>query len=272
MRILTTALFCFCLTLVFAQEKSASIDLTNWKLELPTGYKASDWKLSNFQNDRFVKPFFRLDSLDGSLIMEAYPSEGTSSSKYTRNTLREQMQEGSNDVNWTLKQGGILTTEFQVTEMSKDENGKFHRTLLIQIDGKTTEKQNKELGLEKSVSMPFLKIYWQDESLRITRRVLKDKSTVGDALLSKDSWEEDDGIYSREKVGFEKVKIKIEVKKGKLSIFINDEKPIVLNDMSVSQWYFENYFTVGNYLQSKDENCRSVVKYFQLEVFHKGKK
>lgn len=247
-------------------------DLEHWQLELPTGYKASDWKLSNFQNDRFVKPFVYLDSVDGSLVMEAYPAEGTSKSKYTRTNMREQMQPGSNDVNWTLKQGGVLEAEFQVIKMSKTESGKYHRTLLFQVDGRTTEKQTKQLGLEKPISMPFLKVYWQDEMLKISRRVMKDESVVGDALLSKDAWEEDDGRYSQEKVGFEKVKIRLEFKKNKILVQINDEKPILYRDLSVTQWYFENYFTAGNYLQSKDENAHSIVKFFKLQVIHDTKK
>lgn len=48
-----------CIALMGAQNTTnLPIDLWNWKLELPTGYKASDWKLSNFQNDRFSRPFF----------------------------------------------------------------------------------------------------------------------------------------------------------------------------------------------------------------------
>ena len=242
--------------------------LWNWKLELPSGYQASDWKLSNFQKDRFAAPFFYLDSIDGALVMEAYPTKGSSKSKYTRNTLREQMQAGSNDRNWTMKEGGTITVEFQVTKMSKDENGKYHRTLLLQVDGRTTIDQTEDLDLEKPVSMPFVKIYWQDERLRITRRLLKDESVVGNLLLTKEAWKESEGIYAENRIGFERVKLKMTLKKGKIIIEVNDEKPIVYRDLSVSQWYFENFFTVGNYLQSKDDNSHSVVKYHQIAVEH----
>ncbi|MEM9053479.1 MAG: polysaccharide lyase family 7 protein [Bacteroidota bacterium] len=258
------------MTLV-SSAQDGSFDMTHWKLELPTGYKASDWKLSNFRNDRFAKPFFYIDSLDGALVMEAYPAEGSSKAKYTRNTLREQMQPGSNDLNWTFKEGGVLEVEFQVTKMSKDESGKYHKTILFQIDGRTTEKQTELLGLEKPKSMPFLKIFWQNERLRMKRRVLKDESLVGDALLEKTAWKEDDGTILTDKIGFEKVKIRIEIKKGKLTIQINDEKPRIIRDINISQWYFENYFTVGNYLQTKDEGAHSIVKYYRLDVNHNQK-
>lgn len=258
-----------CVVLMGAQDTSnIPIDLWNWKLELPSGYKASDWKLSNFQNDRFARPFFYFESSDSSLVMKAFPSEGTSKAKYTRCTLREQVQAGSNDKNWTLKEGGVLQAEFKVDTITKNEKGKYHRTILFQIDGRTTAKQTKQMKLSKPISLPMVKIYWQDGYLKVVRKVLKDDGTAGEALLIKSAWTEDDARHSRAKIGFEKTKIRIEAKRGKLMIKINDEKPIVYRDLSVSQWYFENYFTVGNYLQSKSPNCYSSVKFFKLEVSH----
>lgn len=252
------------------QKQKSPIDLWHWKLELPTGYKASDWKLSNFQKDRFARPFFYLDSLDSAIVMKAYPAKGTSKSKYTRNTLREQIQAGSSDVNWTMKEGAVLEADFKVAQMSKGKNGKYHRTVLFQIDGRTNKKQTEQLGLAKPASMPMVKIYWQDERLRIKRKVLKDETLVGDDLLLKSSWKEaETTIYAKEKVGFEKAHIRIEVKKGKILIQVNEDKPIVFRDLSVSQWYFENYFTVGNYLQTKDEGCLSIVKFYSLSVTHR---
>ncbi len=267
----------FILVLVFiltsAQRSfDGPIDLWHWKLELPNGYKASDWKLSNFQNDRFSRDFFYLDPEDNSLVMKAYPVEGTSKAKYTRCTLREQVQAGSNDVNWTMKEGGILQAEFKVDSITKNDKGQYLKTILFQIDGRTTAKQTKQLGLSKPASLPMIKVYWQDGYLKVVRKVLKDDGTAGDALLSKSSWKEGDARHSRTKIGFEKTKIRLEVKRGKVVIQINDEKPIVYRDLSTSQWYFENYFTAGNYLQSKQPNSYSSVKYYSLEVTHLGKK
>lgn len=245
-----------------------AIDLSHWKLETPSGYKASDWKLSNFQKDRFAKPFFYLDSVDQALTMVAYPVKGKSTAKYTRCTLREQMQPGSSDVNWTFKQGGSLELEFELVEISKQEGKeKYHRTILAQIDGRTTAEQTEDLGLERPISMPFLKVYWENESIQITRRVLKDNFTVGEGLLLKESWKESKKIVL-DKVGFEPTRLKIEVKKGRVLVWLNDEKPVVFRDESVGQWYFENYFTVGNYLQSKDANAYSKVKYYQIDLQH----
>ena len=244
------------------------IDLWNWKLELPSGYKASDWKLSNFQNDRFASPFFYYNTEKGALVMKALPSKGTSTAKYTRNTLREQMQPGSNDVNWTMKEGGVLEVDVQLEEISQTQTGQSHRTILLQVDGRTTAKQTKQLGLSKPASLPMMKIYWQDGYLKVVRKVLKDEGTAGDALLNKKSWKEDKGVHSKRKVGNERVQIRLELKRGKILIQIDDEKPIVFRDLSVAQWYFENYFTVGNYLQSKEDGCFSTVNYFKIEVTH----
>lgn len=257
---------------LIANPNPSGIDLTNWKLEIPTGYTASDWKLSNFENDKFVKDFFYIDPSDSALVMEAYPAEGTSKSKYTRNTLREQMQPGSNDLNWTMKMGGVLEAEVQVAEMSKDARGKFHKTILFQVDGRTTKEQTEELRLSKPASIPFLKIIWNNGELRIKRRVLKNVDVVGDDLLLKSSWTESDDLYLRGKPEFGKFRIRMELKKGRISIQVNDEKPMIIRDMNVNQWYFENYFTVGNYLQSKDANAHAVVKYYKINVSHKGKK
>lgn len=254
----------------YTQEPLDFMDIMNWKLELPSGYKASDWKLSNFQKDRFARPFFYLDSLDGALVMEAYPVSGSkSTAKYTRNTLREQMQPGSNDINWTMKQGGVLEAELQVTKMTKQEGStKYHKTVLFQMDGITSEKQTQKLGLSKPMTLPLIKISWDKEYVRVQRKVLKKESTVGDQLFNKDSWMDSESKYSNRKVGFDRFSIRIEAKKGRIEVQINDEKPMVFSDTSVKQWYFENYFVAGNYLQTKDKGSHSIVKFYKLKVTH----
>ena len=251
----------------FAQ-KAGNIDLTNWKLELPTGYTASEWKLSNFQKDRFAKPFFYLDSLDGALVMEAYPAVGKSKAKYSKNTLREQLVPGSSNTNWTLAQGASLEAEFQVTEMSIKEGKTYDRTLIFQIHGRTTEEQTKQLGLSKPVSLPMLKIFWENERIRVQRKVLTDLAYKGKRLWKKDSWKDDDGRYFNKKVGFERVKLKIVAEEGRITVTVNDLKPIVYKDTNIKKWEFESYFEVGNYLQSKKYTARSVVKFYDLKVKH----
>ncbi|TRX59523.1 polysaccharide lyase family 7 protein [Fulvivirga sp. M361] len=249
-------------------QKAGEIDLSHWKLELPTGYTASEWKLSNFQKDKFAKPFFYLDPTNGSLVMEAYPSPGKSKAKYTKNTLREQMEPGSSSKNWTMQEGGTLTAEFQVTEMSKETSKKYHRTLLFEVQGRSTKEQNEKMDREKSISMPLLKVYWQNERIRIQRKVLEDESTSGNDLLEKSAWKDDSGRYFKGTVSFEKANIKIVVSDGRVEVHLNDLKPIVYRDTSTRKWPFENYFNAGNYLQTKEPGSKAVVKFYQLEVTH----
>lgn len=251
----------------FAQ-RAENIDLSHWKLELPSGYSASEWKLSNFQKDRFAKPFFYTDSTDGSLVMEAYPVSGTSKAKYTKNSLREQVIPGESSKNWSMTEGGELIAEFQVVEMSKQSAKKYYKTILFQVQGRSTKHQMEELDLEKSVTVPLLTIYWQDERIRVKRKVLKDVSTVGDALAMKGSWQDNEGRYFNKKVSFEKTNIKIIVSEDKVEIHLNDQKPMIFKDASIRKWPFENYFNAGNYLQTKDYRSKSKVKYYKLQVTH----
>lgn len=266
MKTLITTIFLFLTSVVMGQK--SEIDLSPWSLELPTGYKASDWKLMNFENDVFAQPFLYVDSTDGALVMEAYPSPGTSKAKYTKNSLKEKVIPCENKNNWSLAEGGKLTAEFQVESISKKDEKKYHRTLLFQVHGKTSKEQNKELGLSKSVSVPLLSVFWQNERIRVVRKVLKDDGTVADNLFKKDSWENDAGRFFNKKVSFHKNKIEITATDGRIEITINDERPIVYRDTSVRKWPFKNYFNVGNYLQTKDIGSKSKVKFYTLEVSH----
>ena len=243
------------------------IDLTNWKLELPSGYTASEWKLSNFEKDRFAKPFFYVDPEDSAFVLEAYPVDGKSTAQYTKNMLREQMKPGSSSVNWTLKQGGVLEADFQVTEVTKDGRN-YHKILLFQIQGRTTNEQTEALGFEKNTGPPFLKIFWDNGKIRVVRKVLKEWNTLGNALLMKESWEDERGKSFRRDIDFNRAKIKIVVEEGKIEIQLNDQRPIIFDDLNVQQWYFENYFVAGNYLQTKEEGAKSIVKFYDLQVHH----
>ena len=265
---LLTLLFLFLGTGSVLAQPSYPIDLSHWKLELPSGYSASEWKLSNFEKDRFAKPFFYFDAEDSAFVLEAYPTDGTSTAKYTKNTLREQMKPGSSSVNWTLEQGGVLEAEFQVVSMSKNRKGDYHDTILFQIQGRTSDDQTDELGLEKNTGPPFIKVIWQNGKIKVVRKILKEIDTVGEALLLKDSWKDDRAKSFRKAIDFNKAKIRISAKEGRIELQLDDQRAIVLRDTNVKQWYFENYFVAGNYLQSKDEGAHSIVKFFSLDVTH----
>ena len=267
MRFTKVAVLLFFSTGLAAQPKY-NIDLSHWKLELPTGYTASEWKLSNFEKDRFAQPFFYVDPSDSAFVLEAYPAEGTSTAKYTKSTFREQMKPGSSSVNWTLEQGGVLEAEFQVTQMSKDRSGNYHETILFQIQGRTSDEQTAQLGLDKNTGPPFIKVIWDDGKIRVVRKVLKEWDTVGEALFMSSSWKDDKGKTFRKTIDFNKAKIRIMAREGRVEIQLDDQRPIVFRDSDVSQWYFENYFVAGNYLQSKDAEAHSIVKFYSLDISH----
>ncbi len=268
MRNLLQLLLLFFATCLSAQQPLDFIDIMNWKLELPSGYTASDWKLSNFQNDKFAQDFFYLDSIDGSLVMEAYPILGTkSTASYTKNTLREQMTPGSSSDNWLFTDGAYLEAEMEVASMSQ-EGKKYDRTILITLHGRTTDEQTKALGLDKSASQPLVKIFWQDERIRVQRKVLEDPLMKGDKIFDKEYWEDDPGRYFNKKVGFEKFKIYVKIEEGRIEIGLDDQKPIIYRDLSVEKMLFENYFEVGNYLQTTALAAKSTVKIYKLKVSH----
>lgn len=257
----------FFFNLTCLAQKAGEIDLTHWKLEVPSGFTASEWTLANFQEDEFLKPFFYLDPLDGTLVMKAFPVQGTSKAKYTKTSMREQMEPGSGATNWTFAQGASLKATFQVTEISKNEN-KYDRTLLFQLHGTTSKSQNEELSLSKSISIPLISVFWQDERIRVVRKKLKDLSTSGTDLIDKEVWENDNGRYFNKKVGFEKASIEITVSEGRVEIRLNDQKPIVYRDASIRKWPLENYFNAGNYLQTNNLGSFATVKFYALEVSH----
>ncbi|MFY0593557.1 polysaccharide lyase family 7 protein [Roseivirga sp.] len=266
MKLYTLVFILFYSSVSFAQQ-AGDIDLTHWKLELPSGYTASEWKLSQFQEDSFAQPFFYLDSLDGALVMKAFPVVGTSKAKYTKTSLREQMEPGESSKNWSLSEGGRLKATFQLVEISK-KGKKYDRTLLFQIHGTTSKSQNKELALAKSVSVPLLSIYWQDERIRVVRKTRKSLDLYGDELIDKAAWQDDKGRYFNKKVGFEKATIEIIASEGRIEVKLNNQKPIIYRDSSIKKWPFENYFNAGNYLQTKNIGSISTVKYYALEVSH----
>ena len=249
-------------------QLAGNIDLTHWELELPTGYKAAEWKLSNFQDDPFAKPFFYVDESDQALVMVAYPAKGTSKAKYSQNRLRERIEPCDRDMNWSMKDGGELSAQFQVTEMSYNPEQKRDRTLLFQIHGTTNDDIEAQFGLSKSVSVPLISVYWQNDRIRVVRKVLKEAGANGADLVDKNAWENDGGRYFPKKIAFEKSEIKITASEGRVEVSLNGSKPIIYRDASIRKWPFDNYFVAGNYLQTKQPGSRSVVKFYKLEVTH----
>ncbi len=247
------------------------IDLNNWKVTLPIG-RPSEVKppaILNYANNELLQPFMYNDSIDGGLVFYTYPAQSTANSSYSRTELREQMTSGSDRENWTFAQGGKIRGRLKVEEISKDSDGKFHRTIIMQIHGRLTEAQRVAIGEDDYNAPPMLKIYWANNRIRVKTKILKNTSATGDDILPVSAWGDDAGVYFDEYVYNEAFTLEVEVEEGRMSVTLNDKQTLVYEGVHIDKWgVFENYFKAGNYLSTKDEGAFAKVKYYELSVSH----
>jgi hypothetical protein len=241
------------------QAAGQNIDLSHWKITIPEGSPSNvePPEILNFESNEMLAPFFYRDKEDGSLVFYTYPAESTRNSKYSRTELREQMVPGSNNENWTFKQGGVMRGTLQVQDVTQDEVGNYHRVIVMQIHGRLTNEQRDLIGEDDNNAPPILKIYWDEGRIRVKTKVLKDFSTDDVSILHESAW------------GDDKFTLEVRVKKGEMTVTLNDDETFVYKDESIQRWgVFENYFKAGNYFQSRDEGAHATVKYFNLDVSH----
>ena len=251
--------------------KVPEIDLTHWKVTLPVGKpdEIEPPEILNYGNDEKLKRFMFNDSTEGALVFYTVPDAKTADTKYSRTELREQMIPGDNDTNWTFDQGGKLRGQLRVADISKDKNGKYHRTIIMQIHGRLTNDQKASIGQKDNNAPPILKIYWQNGKIRVKTKVLKDKGLSREDILLTDSWTDDEGYTFKQEVGFKKFTLEVKVEKGKMMVSLNDNEFVVYDDINIKRWsVFENYFKAGNYLITRDKDAFAVVKYYKLTVEH----
>lgn len=247
------------------------IDLSHWKVTLPIG-NPSEVKppaILDYANNQYLQEFMYNDSTDGSLVFYTYPGATTRNSSYSRTELREQMEPGSNSVNWKFSEGGIMEGTLAVPEVSKDDAGKDHRIIIMQIHGRLSNAQRDLIGEDDNNAPPVLKIYWDKGKVRVKTKVLKDKDVSDTEMLRTSSWTDDDGYNFPTLVNDEKFTLRVEASFGKLSITLNGNETKSYESEDLERWdVFENYFKAGNYLQTKDEGSFSKVKYYDLKVTH----
>ncbi|RKS55712.1 alginate lyase [Gillisia mitskevichiae] len=251
--------------------KLPNIDLSHWKVTIPIGNptEVEPPEIIDYATNETLKRFMYNDSTDGSLVFYTFPASSTANSSYSRTELREQMQPGNNSVNWTFEQGGKMKGTLSVPEISKDENGEFERTIVMQIHGRLTNEQRDLIGEDDNNAPPILKIYWFKGKIRVKTKVLKDIEASDTEILFTDAWGDDEGFNFLEEVGHEKFTLEIVASKGKMEITLNDKEKVVYDNIHIQKWnVFENYFKAGNYFASKNENSFAKVKYFDLEVSH----
>ncbi|GAB5555830.1 MAG: hypothetical protein SchgKO_00430 [Schleiferiaceae bacterium] len=256
---------------VVGQLSAQNIDLSHWKITIPEGKpsEVSPPEILDFENNDMLKPFFYRDSTDGALVFYAYPANTTRNTKYSRTELREQMEPGSNAVNWTFEQGGRMRGTLSVPEVTQNNVGDYHRVIIMQIHGRLTNEQRDLIGEDDNNAPPILKIYWDEGRIRVKTKVLKDKNASDEEILHEKAWGDDKGRNFKDIVGTNKFTLEVIVKEGEMSITLNDGETFVYEGVDIERWgVFENYFKAGNYFQSRDEGSFAIVKYYELEVSH----
>jgi hypothetical protein len=256
--------------------KLPKIDLSHWKVTLPVTndkgkpYEIDPPEILDFANNDTAKPFMYVDSTRGAIVFHAMPTDSkTANTKYTRSELREQMEPGSNDVNWTFEQGGIMKGKLSMSETTKNSDGKYHRTIVMQIHGRLTNEQKELIGAKDNNAPPILKIYWDKGKIRIKTKVLKNLNATYEQMLHEDAWGNDDGFNFEQEVGFRKFTLEVKISKGKMVIVLNNNEFKVYENVHIRKWgIFENYFKAGNYFQSRDQGAFSKVNFYELEVSH----
>lgn len=258
------------------KNKLPSIDLSHWKVTLPVTnedgkpYELEPPEIFDFASNEIAKPYMYIDSTRGAIVFHAMPTDSkTRNTKYTRSELREQMVPGDNNVNWTFKDGAYMKGKLAIDEVSTDENGDYHRIIVMQIHGRLTNEQKDLIGEDDNNAPPILKIYWDKGKIRVKTKVLKDVNSIEPDILHEDAWDDDEGFNFKEKVGFRKFTLEVKVSDGKMVISLNGNEYKVYDNIHIKKWgVFENYFKAGNYFQTRDEGAYAKVRYYELEVSH----
>lgn len=256
--------------------KLPNIDLSHWKVTLPVTddqgkpYEIEPPEIFDFATNEIAKPYMYIDSTAGAIVFHAMPTESTTkNTKYTRSELREQMEPGNNNVNWTFAQGGKMKGKIQMEEITRDSKGKYHKTIIMQIHGRLTNEQRDLIGEDDNNAPPILKIYWDNGKIRVKTKELKNLNATNQELLHEDAWTDDEGFNFEQEVGFRKFTLEVQVSDGKMVVILNGNEYKVYENIHMKRWgIFENYFKAGNYFQSRDEGAYSKVKFYELEVSH----
>lgn len=254
--------------------KLPDIDLSNWKVTLPVGEDDKPLEIHppeilDYASSEVLKPFMYNDSTDGALVFFTYPGVTTKNSTRSRTELREQMEPGSNTVNWTFDQGGRMKATLALDTISRAAGGDYHRTIVLQIHGRLTDAQRTLIGEDDNNAPPILKVAWSKGRVRLYSKVLADPEVSEVDVLRTSSWANDVAYNFQEPVNFDKFTVEIIAEAGKLSVILNDKETVVYEGTDIERWgVFENYFKAGNYLQTSDEGSFARVKFYDLIVEH----
>jgi len=247
------------------------IDLSGWKVTLPIGdpTEVHPPEILDYANNSLLKDFMYNDGSDGSLVFYTYPGASTANSSYSRTELRELLPPYDGKTNWTFPEGGRMKGTLKMDEISKDDDGDYHRTIIMQIHGRLTDEQRDLIGEDDNNAPPMLKIYWRDGYVRVHTKVLNDLDATYEEMLETSAWGNATAVNFDEYVGFEPFTLEVIASDGRMEITLNDEQTLVYDDIHMEKWnVFTNYFKAGNYLSSQDPDAFARVKYYDLEVSH----
>ncbi len=257
----------------------ADIDFTNWKVTLPVDengngspdeYQPNELVNGGYRTNSAIQPYMYDNIEDPSIEFYTLPGVSTTNSSYSRTELRELINPSNARGNWTLLQGGNMNGRLKMIDISEDNSSssQYHRTIVMQIHGIISEEDMAIHGFSSNNGPPLIKIYWKDGYIWSHKKSLVDESTSGDDLLDTSSTVWSDIKNNMGYVGFEAFDFKITASDARLELQLNDDAPLIYQDVSLDKWPYENYFKAGNYLGSTVEGAFSKVKYYELEVTH----
>ncbi len=257
----------------------ADIDFSNWKVTLPVDennngspdeYQPSELINGAYRDNTSISPYMYDDIEDTSIEFYTLPGESTTNSSYSRTELRELINPSNARENWSLQEGGTMTGRLKLVDISEDlqNSSQYHKTIVMQIHGIISEEDMAIHGFSSNNGPPLIKIYWKDGYIWSHKKSLIDESSSGDDLLDTSSSTWADIKDNMGYVGFEAFDFRITASDARLELQLNENEPLVYEDVSLDKWPYENYYKAGNYLGSTAEGAFSKVKYYELEVTH----
>ena len=257
----------------------ADIDFSNWKVTLPVDennngspdeYQPEALVNGAYRTNPAIVPYMYDDISDASIEFYTFPAIATTNSSYSRTELRELINPLNARENWTLAEGGQMTGRLKLIAISEDSqsSSQYHKTIVMQIHGIISIEDMETHGFSSNNGPPLIKIYWKDGYIWSHKKSLIDENTSGDDLLETSNATWTDVKNNMGYVGFEEFEFRITASDARLELQLNDNEPLVYQDISLDKWPYENYFKAGNYLGSTAEGAFSKVKYYELEVTH----
>jgi hypothetical protein len=224
-----------------AKPPGGNFDLSHWKLTLPDS-KASEISPGQLRAGR-TNSFFSTGA-DGAMVFSCPVTGGTTGgSDYPRSELRELVDPGNDNVNWTGQGTHILMAECKVTKIPSSQ-----KIIIGQVHSFSGNAR------------PLIKLQFNDGTI--------------EALVKKSPNSDTDIRFTFTSPGLSNViSYQIKMVDGVLSMTVNDVERSVNVFQSDPAWADQTfYFKAGNYCQDNSgaANEGAVVAFYQLSVAHEN--